>query len=240
MAILANGSLEVFVSLFALNRMGYAVFFLSTRLPLGAYVQLLRQANCCTIITANIFKSVVKDIHEEVGVRSLPILSPEHHRDIKAPKLNRSFDPTEESRKTAIVIHSSGSTGYPKPIFLSNYAILANATRNYAMTTFCVSPLFHTHGLMGMFRCFHSKKIIYFGNFAFPITAQNLTEAMRACRPEMVQAVPYILKLLAETDDGVKELAKTNLVLYAGSSCPEELGDRLVTSGINLVGNYGS
>jgi acyl-CoA synthetase (AMP-forming)/AMP-acid ligase II len=220
--------------------MGYAVFFLSTRLPLGAYVQLLRETNCSIILTSEIFEGVVKNIQEEMEVRSLPILAPADHRNVKASKFHRKFDPVQDSRKTAIVIHSSGSTGYPKPIYLSNYAILANATRNYAMSTFCVSPMFHTHGLMGLFRCVHSKKVIYFGNFAFPITAQNLMEAMKACRPEMIQAVPYILKLLAETEGGVKELAKTKLVLYAGSSCPEGLGDRLLASGVNLVGNYGS
>ncbi|OQU98613.1 hypothetical protein CLAIMM_04370 [Cladophialophora immunda] len=108
------------------------------------------------------------------------------------------------------------------------------------MRTFCASPLYHSHGLMSLFRAIYSRKPIYFGNWSLAPTARNLSEAIRAARPQLVAAVPYILKLLSETEDGLAELEKAEMVLYAGSNCPQELGDMLVSRGINLAGNYGS
>jgi hypothetical protein len=93
---------------------------------------------------------------------------------------------------------------------------------------------------MELFRCIYSKNTFFIGNFAFPVTRQNLIEAMNAAKPKMLCAVPYVIKLLAESEDGVKALLQTELVLYAGSSCPDDLGDKLVERGVNVVANYGA
>lgn len=81
---------------------------------------------------------------------------------------------------------------------------------------------------------------MFLGNYAFPVTRQNLIESMGVAKPQLMCAVPYVLKLLAETESGIQELAKAKLVLFAGSSCPDELGDKLVSHGVNLVANYGA
>ena len=59
-------------------------------------------------------------------------------------------------------------------------------------------------------------------------------------KPEVWHCVPYLLKLLAETEEGIIALTKVNLVLFGGSSCPDDLGDRLVERGVYLVANYGA
>lgn len=63
---------------------------------------------------------------------------------------------------------------------------------------------------------------------------------MGAAEPESFHGVPYALKLLAESDEGIQALAKCKLVLYGGSSCPDELGDKMVDAGVYLVGHYGA
>lgn len=59
-------------------------------------------------------------------------------------------------------------------------------------------------------------------------------------KPELFHVVPYMVKLIAESDLGVRCLANVKLVLFGGSACPDDLGDRLVAQGVNLVANYGS
>jgi nucleoside-diphosphate-sugar epimerase len=81
---------------------------------------------------------------------------------------------------------------------------------------------------------------MYLGNYAFPVTSQNLIEALSVAKPELVCAVPYVLKLLAEKPEGIRTLARAKAVLYAGSSCPDELGNMLVAEGVNLIANYGA
>jgi hypothetical protein len=53
-------------------------------------------------------------------------------------------------------------------------------------------------------------------------------------------AVPYVLKLLGETKEGVETLASFEAVSFAGAAVPDDLGDRLVAAGVNLMSQYGT
>lgn len=53
-------------------------------------------------------------------------------------------------------------------------------------------------------------------------------------------AVPYVLKLLAESAAGVASLASMEAVSFAGAAVPDELGDRLVAAGVPLYSQYGT
>lgn len=77
-------------------------------------------------------------------------------------------------------------------------------------------------------------------NANLPLTNNNLVIAIRATNAESFHCVRYILKLLAETGDSIKELAKATLVSFGGSSCPGDLGDMLVENGVNLVARFGA
>lgn len=57
-------------------------------------------------------------------------------------------------------------------------------------------------------------------------------------QPDALFGVPYVYKLLGETDDGIKTLRKFKLCLFGGSAMPTELGDRLVDAGVKLAGHY--
>jgi thioester reductase-like protein len=149
-------------------------------------------------------------------------------------------DLSREGKKTAWILHSSGSTGFPKPIFLTNSKVLANFRKSFGFRAFNVSPLFHSHALMQLGRAFYTRATLYLGNHSLPVTYQNLCDALQVAQPQQISAVPYVIKLLAEKPEGVQLLAKAKLVLYGGSSFPDNLGNLLVSQGVNLVGNYGT
>ncbi|KAK3715521.1 hypothetical protein LTR37_007009 [Vermiconidia calcicola] len=242
-AVLAPSSLEIVITIFALNRLGYAIFFLSTRLGAAAYACLLDMAECYKVIALDSHRSIVDEIcKERPGCRRIPMLQRDDYRICKdnRPFQREGVDLEKEGNKMAFILHSSGSTGFPKPIFLTNMQCLANFRKSFAMRAFCTSPLFHSHGLMELFRAFYTQSTMYLGNYAFPVTSQNLIEAMSVAKPELVCAVPYVLKLLAEKPEGIQTLARARTVLYAGSSCPDELGNRLVAAGVHLAANYGA
>ncbi|EME79628.1 uncharacterized protein MYCFIDRAFT_156894 [Pseudocercospora fijiensis CIRAD86] len=245
-ALLATSSFEYVVSVFALNRLGITALFLSTRLTAPAYARLLEMAGCNTLIVPNANFKIVDEISVSgrQGLTTIPILQREDYRDLASPapafKRPGCVDLAEEAKKMAWILHSSGSTGFPKPIFLSNLACLANFRKSFGLRAFCCSPLFHSHGLMELGRAFYTRAAMYLGNHSLPVTSDNLCAAISVAKPQQVCAVPYVLQLLAEKDEGVKVLAAAKLVLFAGSSCPDSLGDRLVAAGVNLVANYGS
>lgn len=244
MALLAGSSFEVVLTFFALNRLGYAVLFLSTRLTAPAYARLLNMADCNQIIALGQYDKTVQDISVErprcAGFSMLQRVD-WFNRPASSPRFERSnVNLVRESGKMAWILHSSGSTGFPKPIFLTNYQTLANFRKSFGMRLFTISPLFHSHALMELGRAFYTRATAYLGNHSLPVTYQNLLRALQASKPQQFSAVPYVIKLLAEKPEGIHELAQPKLVLYGGSSCPDDLGDRLVTQGVNLVGNYGA
>lgn len=241
--MLAPSNFEIIISIFTLNRLGYAVFFLSTRLGPPAYARLLELAGCHTVITPGSLRTTFDAISRlRPGCRHIPIVQRQDYRDPPPvePFHRSNVDIAKEGRKIAFILHSSGSTGFPKEIMLTNLQCLANFRKSFALRGFCTSPLFHSHGLMELFRAFYTRATFYLGNYAFPVTSQNLMSALSVAKPELVAAVPYVYKLLAEKPEGVRMLAKTKICLYGGSSCPDELGDRLVAEGVNLVANYGA
>lgn len=241
MAIISASSLEVFISLLALGRLGYAVLFLSTRLTAPALIRLMEQADCHQALASEAFQRTIDEIEITRPCKRFPIIAREDYRNVKFTwsVQRHGVDPVKEGNKIGWIIHSSGSTGFPKPIKLTQNKLLANIAKGVPMRRFINSPLYHSLALTETQRSWYYKKPMYMANFAFPVTRQNMIDAIRVAKPEMFCAVPYGLKLLAETEEGIKLLQDTKLVMFGGSACPQELGDKLTDRGVFIAGNYG-
>lgn len=92
------------------------------------------------------------------------------------------------------------------------------------------------------FRCFFHGKAFTLLPPHLPITSGNIVKTIRnsPSPPQQHFAVPYVLKLLAETDEGIASLASFEAVSYAGAAVPDDLGDRLVGAGVPLISVYGT
>lgn len=108
------------------------------------------------------------------------------------------------------------------------------------MKSFITLPLFHNHGICNLFRAIHSRKSIHLYNADLPLTQEHLVNIMREHKFEIFYGVPYALKLLSETEQGIQLLRDLKIVMYGGSACPDDLGNLLVDNGVNLVGHYGA
>jgi hypothetical protein len=69
-------------------------------------------------------------------------------------------------------------------------------------------------------------------------TAMQAMWIGRTARPESVAGVPYILQLLVHSRGGISALRECYLVTYGGVPCPDELGDGLVSEGVQFANNY--
>lgn len=108
------------------------------------------------------------------------------------------------------------------------------------MKAFITLPLFHNHGICNFFRAIYSCKPIYWYNADLPLRQDYIVKIMREHRFEIFYGVPYALKLLSESDEGIDILTQLKVVMYGGSACPDDLGNALVKKGVNLVGHYGA
>lgn len=163
--------------------------------------------------------------------------------DLAQPSLDcitRVYDREEENSRTALIIHSSGSTGLPKPISLSHRALLSHPTQGPGLHNFNSLPWYHLYGISTSLQAMWMRKTAYLYNVALPLTAEYLVAVIEKVRPQAVQVVPYVLGLIAEKAAGVTALKSCKIVTAAGARTPDELGDRLVKEGINLGVVFGT
>ncbi|KAI5479365.1 L-aminoadipate-semialdehyde dehydrogenase [Pseudohyphozyma bogoriensis] len=247
---LAPSSFEYAVNEMAMAKMGHCVMFLSVNNSVPALAHLIKTAKSNHLVYHPSLKAnaeaAAAAVKEELGIDIVVAQqpSPEEWNTTKIgePPFSRSRTTEEEVDEPAFIVHSSGSTGFPKPIFITHRASCHNFSCNFNVVGFTTLPLFHAHGHACFHRSIHCKKTLYMYPPELPLTTGSVVKALNNL-PDVqgFYAVPYLLKLLAESEEGIKALQKLDLVTYGGAACPDELGDKLVLDyGVNLVGHYGS
>ncbi|KAF2087179.1 putative NRPS-like enzyme [Saccharata proteae CBS 121410] len=238
-ALFAPSNLNFVVTFFALLRLGYTVLFLSIRLASPACLNLLDSSGCDAILhghTPNILSTVVDIKAERRTVQLQPILERNEYSgpDADHEPLFREVDREKESTRVALILHSSGSTGLPKPLILSHKGMFSTLLAGAGMKAFNALPWYHLHGLITSFQAMWMRKTAYMYSSSLPLTADNLIGVLESVRPEILHSVPYVVKLLGEQQRGVDTMKACKRVTVAGSRCPDDLGDRLVREGVKL------
>ncbi|KAI1088447.1 L-aminoadipate-semialdehyde dehydrogenase [Rostrohypoxylon terebratum] len=241
-AIIGVSNLDYIISILALTRIGFGVLFLSTRLSVPAYIDLLGKTKCHKIITTSSYVETTRKIAESYEVSQYDILTGHTYgkADSAKPRFQRPVKIENEAQKIAFILHSSGSTGVPKPIYQTHRACLTNYSVGSGLRAFITLPLFHNHGLCTLFRGITYSVTTALFDASLPMTHDHLVSAMEQFDPESFHCVPYSLKVLSESEHGIDLLKRCKLVLFGGSSCPDDLGDRLVNAGVYLVSHYGA
>lgn len=94
---------------------------LSPRLSYQAMVNLMQETECRCLVyyTLPQLRPVVDQVQLAMGVTTLPMRSrPDYNVSIEDSRpFVREFDVWEEKERYAAIMHSSGSTGLPKPIY---------------------------------------------------------------------------------------------------------------------------
>ncbi|KAJ5107632.1 hypothetical protein N7456_004307 [Penicillium angulare] len=242
--LLGPSDFEYLITLAAISRLGHTVLLLSTRIAQDAYTSLMQTTRASFLITYPSFNAMGVNVTKRSGATQIPVISPLDLNsstvcDTHLPAAN--LDGPTENQHVCWVIHSSGSTGLPKPIYQSHSGALKNYANNFGLKGFITLPLFHAHGISCLFRAVHSKKLIYMYNASLPLTATALLATLKEHTDiQILYAVPYALKLLSESEEGLRCMAPLELVMFGGSSCPKPIGDVLVQNGVRLVSHYGT
>lgn len=82
--------------------------------------------------------------------KRFPLWGPNGVRSTKICPFSARLTPEQESRRTCVILHSSGSTGFPKPVFVTHYGMVANAAVSVPKTGFSALPLYHGFGHFSM------------------------------------------------------------------------------------------
>ncbi|KAL5342841.1 hypothetical protein BJX70DRAFT_409789 [Aspergillus crustosus] len=239
--LLGPSDFEYLITLLAISRLGHTVLLLSTRIAEDAYVSLIESTKASFLIVYPALQNVAKKVAERTGAVFQPVLVREDYIDTTSKLPEAELDGLVEAKHVSWIIHSSGSTGHPKPIFQTHSGALKNYANNFGLRGFITLPLYHAHGISCLFRAIHSQKLIYMYNAELPLTGPYLLTTLQEHEDiEVLYAVPYGLKLLSESEESMKVLSRLELVMFGGSSCPKPIGDKLAQNGVRLVSHYGT
>ncbi|KAL6230386.1 hypothetical protein BDW75DRAFT_244866 [Aspergillus navahoensis] len=244
-ALLTLSDMDMVVTFFALSRLGHTVMMLSPRLSGAACVSLLDTVGCDTIMYGQTpsIRATISEILRQKVVTVRPIvqraLPTECTQGPSFVVLQGTRNRDAQRQRTALILHSSGSTGTPRPLYLSHQAIMTHPLRGPGLTAFNTLPWYHLHGLSTAFQAMYMRKVAYMWDASLPLTATSVAAAIEAAKPESVHGVPYMLQFLVDSDSGLDALRSCQLVTYGGAPCPDDLGDRLVAEGVKFGGLFG-
>lgn len=122
-AIVGASSLEYYIHLFALSRMGLTTVCLSPRLPDNGLAHLIRLQRCTAVFATGSYIQVmerVKTTQENLpDFDLLPMAQMAEIKEIASREALVDLPPVEykdDADTPCFVIHSGGTTGLPKPI----------------------------------------------------------------------------------------------------------------------------
>ncbi|KAK8017411.1 hypothetical protein PG993_013737 [Apiospora rasikravindrae] len=240
-ALFAQSDLSFVVTFFALLRLGCKALIISIRLGEPACLNLLTTAECDTILYGTTARIMATIADLKKADSSLNFIAIPTRKDFDSPGqpppepfVRPIVDKEAEHVRISLIAHSSGSTGLPKPLFLSHRSIITTLSTGTGLRAFNALPWYHIHGLFTSLMAMWMRKPAHLFNAHLPLTAENLILALREVRPEICHCVPYTLKLMAEREDGLEVLRRCTYVTSAGARTPDELGNRVVRAGVKL------
>ena len=141
-------------------KLGLASLLLSVNNSVAAIAHLCKQTRAACLLYGSKFEQTAKEAQAQLAGEGYQLdVQPEKRfplwgkggvSESSIPSYPARLTPAQESKRTCVILHSSGSTGFPKPVYITHYGLLANASLSYAKTGFSALPLFHGFGHFSM------------------------------------------------------------------------------------------
>ncbi|KAG1853273.1 putative aminoadipate reductase [Suillus tomentosus] len=171
-----------------------------------------------------------------------------------------SLGPPSSDNDVLFYLHSSGSTGFPKPIPMSNLTAihwcltpsifdLTNLPTPVRLGAAALPP-FHTFGiyfqLLAPIASLSSVSIYPPTSFLDPLAtpivpnSQNILDSVLKTKSNILPVVSAFLEQWAFSPRAVDVLKTLECVIYSGGPLAPKIGNSLVNAGVKLSGAYGA
>ncbi|KAF8997177.1 hypothetical protein BDQ17DRAFT_887302 [Cyathus striatus] len=262
--ILANtDSLTYICTTIGIMLAGFVPFPISNRNSPAAVAHLLRVGDCKAIIISqdhaaqsqigSAFKILKEDEPEVLSVVSISV--PTYEYLFENTQMIKMYAPLRTLRDAThdslgIIIHSSGSVSFPKPINIS-YRMLLQQGMVAAKGELYVCgeifgshgiPIYHALGMLFVTCCFTLGMTLSL----LPPNEQSvlspdlvLTSAIQT-NCTLIACVPSFIENWAQDKRKIEMMKRFKAILYGGGPLSIAVGDMLVKEGINIVPLYGT
>ena len=151
-----------------------------------------------------------------------------------------------------LILHSSGTTGLPKPIPLAHRYMLGYAAchefaeeedESRRGITLSTLPLFHGFGFLAPCLSLSIGKPVCLPPPSTIATASLVVSLVERVRPTSMMTVPSILEditLLSDFDSAASTLASLDYVVVGGGGIKSSVGHELDSKGVTLLNHFGA
>ena len=155
-AVLTSTAIDESLLEIALAKLGLTSLLLSVNNSAAAVAHLCQQTEASHLIYGVKYEETARRVQENLAEEGYDLsICPEKRFPLwgkggvamsNIAPFPARLNPAQESQRTCVILHSSGSTGFPKPVYISHHGLLANAAQSLPKTGFSALPLFHGFG----------------------------------------------------------------------------------------------
>ncbi|KAB2569665.1 Non-canonical non-ribosomal peptide synthetase FUB8 [Lasiodiplodia theobromae] len=164
----------------------------------------------------------------------------------------------EDTLEQVLIIHTSGSTGLPKPIYLTNAWVAQIDHQKYIKAPagrknrsegwmgptadgkpmFVPAPFYHAMGTIALTRSIYTGPLVL-PPLNVPLNENMLSEILLLRKATTALFPPALLEQLSETEKGLKALSTLDDIFFGGAPLSREAGDRVrkVTRINSIIGS---
>ncbi|KAI5856766.1 acetyl-CoA synthetase-like protein [Durotheca rogersii] len=237
---------------------GYKALFISPRNSQEGQLSLFEKTDCNTLAFPKSYRAIVRPWLQQRDMNTIEVASIEEwfsEQAVESFPYEKSFE--QAQWEPLVVLHTSGSTGIPKPIVgthgmlaigdshhhLSNFHGAVPWLRSFAESsqrTLLTMPLFHAGGLYLFAFSMYWDYRIAFAASDRPLSTDLVVEYLENANVGGVILPPAVLEEMSQSDEYIEPLAQLNVVAFGGGSLNRDAGNRLAKKGVRLYNLIGS
>ncbi|KAL2869078.1 uncharacterized protein BJX67DRAFT_387180 [Aspergillus lucknowensis] len=250
--VFMESDLGLFIYLSALLSLEIPVLLLSARLGPAAISHLITKTGAAAVLsskrTSSQASQAVLDSPTEV-VSVAPFSEFLTSPSIEYATQRFPGVPSQKDEPGSLILHSSGTTGLPKPIFLTHRYVLGYAACHRLQPEEAVGrvnvstlPLYHGFGLLAPCLSLSVGKPCCFPSPSTIPSATSMIQLLESTNAQSLMTVPSIIEEVASfSGSSAIDILKTlDFVAVGGGAIKPEIGEQLHSHGVSLLNHYGA